>query len=78
MLTVKQAAQKMGVCEAIVYACCANGSLPHYRIGRKRGKILISEADIEAFLQQNRVEKKEPEPVKAPAVHYKPKHLKLT
>lgn len=52
MLTVKQAAEQVGISESLVYEWCAEGILPHYRFGRKgrRGKILIDETEFEAFL----------------------------
>lgn len=52
MLTVKQAAERVGVSESLVYEWCAEGVLPHYRFGRKgrRGKILIDDTEFDAFL----------------------------
>lgn len=35
MLTVKQAAVRLGISESLVYEWCAEGVLPHYRFGRK-------------------------------------------
>jgi excisionase family DNA binding protein len=51
MLTVSQASDRIGVSESLIYEWCASGILPHYRFGRKgkRGKILIDEAELEAF-----------------------------
>jgi excisionase family DNA binding protein len=53
VLTVRQAAERAGVCPAIVYGWVADGELPHFRLGAKgrRGKIAIAEADLGAFLQ---------------------------
>lgn len=58
MLTVKQAAEKLRVSPSLVYSRCEDHLLPHYRMGgkRKRGKILIEEAALDAFLQSHRVE----------------------
>jgi excisionase family DNA binding protein len=52
MLSAKQAAEKLGVSDSLVYAWCASGALPHFRMGRagRRGRILIAEADLDAFL----------------------------
>lgn len=57
MLTVKAAAERMGISESLVYELCACGSLPHVRIGRpgSRGCIRLAEADIEAFLASQKV-----------------------
>jgi excisionase family DNA binding protein len=51
-LTPKQAAARAGVSLSLVYAWCDDRLLPHYRFGRagKRGRILIEEADLAAFL----------------------------
>jgi excisionase family DNA binding protein len=59
MLTVKQAAERLGVSDSLVYEWCAAGALPHFRIGRngKRGKILIAEAELDAFMAAHRQEK---------------------
>lgn len=68
MLSVKAAAARAGVCVAIVYGWVAARVLPHFRVGAvgKRGKIVIAEADLDAFLQQLRVQAAEPEPNPAP------------
>jgi len=57
MLTVKEAAQRARVCRAMVYQWCDEGRLAHYRFGGrgKRGKILIEAADLEDFLQAQKV-----------------------
>lgn len=53
MLTVKQAGQRAGVSPALIYQWCQERRLPHYRMGGqgRRGKILISPADLDAFLE---------------------------
>ena len=57
MMTVKAAAEKMGISDSLVYELCACGSLSHVRIGRpgSRGTIRISEADIDTFLENQKV-----------------------
>jgi excisionase family DNA binding protein len=52
MLTPKQAADKIGVSDSLIYEWCNAGLLAHYRFGRKgrRGKIMIEEGDFEMFL----------------------------
>lgn len=74
MLTVLQAAERAGVSEALVRAWVADGSLPHYRLGRKgsRGKIMIAAADLDGLLSGFKVEASvpRPKPVKpAPLKH---------
>lgn len=51
-LTPKQAAARAGMSPSLVYAWCDERLLPHYRLGRtgKRGRILIEEGDLSAFL----------------------------
>jgi excisionase family DNA binding protein len=58
MLTPKQAAERLGVSDSLIYEWCAEGVLPHYRFGRKgrRGRILIDETEFAAFLASCRQE----------------------
>jgi excisionase family DNA binding protein len=58
MLTVKQAAARAGVSVSLIYQLCDERRLPHYRPGGKgkRGKILISPRDLDAFMESIRVE----------------------
>lgn len=78
MLTVKEAAAHARVCESVVRGWIRDG-LPHFRVGAKgkRGKILIQVEDLDNWLANCRVERKEPEPTKAPAPSTF-KHLKLS
>lgn len=57
-LTIKQAADRSGLSTSLLYQICAERRLPHFRLGRggKRGKVLIEEADPDAFLSAARVE----------------------
>jgi excisionase family DNA binding protein len=79
VLTPKQAAQRAGVSVGLIYGWCESKQLAHYRAGVKgrRGKILIAEADLEAFMQTLRVETAG---LKAPPPKAKPfilKNLKM-
>mgnify|MGYP003447544378 CR=1 FL=1 len=58
MLTVKEAAERAGVSESLIYQWCDERRLPHYRVGGrgKRGKILVSPRDLDAFMESLRVE----------------------
>jgi len=58
MLTVKQVAARLRISPSLVYSWCEDQLLPHYRMGGKgkRGKILIEEAVLDAFLQSRKVE----------------------
>jgi excisionase family DNA binding protein len=60
MLTVKQVAERLRISASLVYSWCEDRILPHYRMGGKgkRGKILIEEAALDAFLQSRKVEDK--------------------
>jgi len=60
MLTVKQVAERLRISASLVYGWCEDQMLPHYRMGGKgkRGKILIEEAVLDAFLQSRKVEGK--------------------
>lgn len=74
MLTVKQVAERLRVSASLVYGWCEDHRLPHYRMGGngKRGKILIEEDALDAFLQGCKVEGK---PVDAASLNLK--HITL-
>lgn len=69
-LTVKQAASYASVGAALVYGWCADGTLPHMRVGArgKRGKILIAVEDLDAVLASFKIGKREPTVAPAPPV----------
>jgi excisionase family DNA binding protein len=52
MITVKQAAEHACVSQSLIYAWCADNTLPHTRVGRKgkRGHIRIAVEDLDAVL----------------------------
>lgn len=60
LLTVKEAAERAGVSESLIYEWCAERRLAHYRPGGKgkRGKILVAPADLDAFMESLKVEAK--------------------
>lgn len=57
MLTVAEAALRACVSESLIYAWCADGTLPHLRLGRKgrRGTIRIATEDLDGVLATFRV-----------------------
>lgn len=59
MLSIKDAANSAGVSAALLYQWCQEKRLPHYRCGGdgRRGKILIRESELWAFLSACRVER---------------------
>ncbi len=58
MLTVAEAAERVGVSESLIYQWIDERRLPHYRLGGKgkRGKIGISPRDLDDFIASLRVE----------------------
>jgi excisionase family DNA binding protein len=56
-VTVKEAAERLEISVSLTYQLLADGRLPHLRIGGRgrRGKIIIKEEDIRAFLATCRV-----------------------
>jgi excisionase family DNA binding protein len=57
MLTVRQAAERASVSGSLIYEWCAEKRLPHLRLGKsgRRGRILIEESDLAAFMESCRV-----------------------
>jgi excisionase family DNA binding protein len=57
-LTPKTAAERVGVSVSLIYEWCQDKRVPHYRCGGRgrRGRILIEDADLDAFLTTLRVE----------------------
>lgn len=60
VLTVAQAALRAAVSDSLIYAWCADGTLPHTRVGRKgkRGHIRIAAEDLDALMASFKVEAK--------------------
>ena len=58
LLSVKEAAEVASVCSSLVYGWCSEQLLIHYRFGAKgkRGKVMVDEEDLEAFLASCRCE----------------------
>jgi excisionase family DNA binding protein len=54
-LTVRQAAERLGVSAGTVYALCSARRLRHSRVGLGRGKIAISEEAVAEYLKQAEV-----------------------
>lgn len=56
---VKEFARKAEISLSLAYLLIAEGSIPHRRVGQKgkRGKIVITEDDLKAFLQSVKVER---------------------
>lgn len=81
LLSVKQAAARLGCCAGLVYGLCAAGKIAHSRIGLGRGKIVIAEEDVAAYLAATRKEggASLPPPAPRPARPGRPKltHLRL-
>ena len=50
MMTVKQASERLNVSVATVYALVSAGKLACHRVGVGRGRIRITESDIDAYL----------------------------
>ncbi len=73
LLTPKQAAERVGVSDSLVYEWCADGLLPHYRFGRKnrRGCIRIDANDLDAFMAAHR---REATPAAPPLKHIRLGH----
>lgn len=56
MLSVKQAAEEIGLTPDTLYRLCKAGKLAHYRLGAGGGAIRIKLEDLRAYLESCRVE----------------------
>lgn len=61
-LTVKQAAECLGVDQSTIYRLCQGRSIAHRRIGVGAGRIFFTEDDLGAYLAACAVPVGEPEP----------------
>lgn len=58
MLSAAVVARRYGVSRSTIYTACLEGTLPHYRVPAKpgaRGKYLVREADVAAWIESFRV-----------------------
>jgi excisionase family DNA binding protein len=69
-LTVKEAAERLGVSAKLVYALCSKGKIVHERHGLGRGTIRITEEALDTYRQRARVEYGNSAP--APLKHLSP------
>jgi excisionase family DNA binding protein len=62
MLTVKQAAEQKGLSQQLIYLWCEEQRLAHYRLGGRgrRGRILIDPADLDAFIESQKIQPRPP------------------
>jgi excisionase family DNA binding protein len=56
LLTVRKAAERLGVSQALIYALCTHRQIRHERHGLGRGKILIPDDALEEYRQRQTVE----------------------
>ena len=78
-ITVLQVAKRIGVCPSLVYGLVESRAIAHYRVGKGRGKILVDETDLEAFLASRRVDAETHAKAagKQPPVPFRLKHIKV-
>ena len=60
LLTVAAVADQLSISASLVYQLVESGKLAVHRIGNGRGAIRFSPQDVEAYVQECRVEKKTP------------------
>ena len=57
MISVKKAADRLGVGVTSMYMILNSGRLNHYRFGKDgKGKIMIDETELEQFIRNSRVD----------------------
>ena len=79
-LTVKEAARRLSLSVASVYALCAARKLRHQRVGAKRMKILVPADAVEEYLAAGTVGAVSPAAPTAPPVPIpppRPRHLRM-
>ena len=75
LLKVAEAADRLGISLAVVYALCSARKIRHERHGLKRGKILIPESALEEYRKLRTVEVEEERRSEAPPPLPNFKHL---
>jgi excisionase family DNA binding protein len=55
-LSVREAAETLGVAAKTVYDMAEKNAITHYRLGAGRGRIAFRPADVEAFIESRKVE----------------------
>jgi excisionase family DNA binding protein len=70
LLTVIEAAGRLGVSTKLIYALCAAGEIAHERYGLGRGTIRITEEALDDFRKRSKVEHGASTPV--PLKHLSP------
>lgn len=61
LLTVKEAAKRLGISPALVYGLCAARRIRHERHGLRRGAIRIPESALEEYRRRHTIEATEEE-----------------
>jgi len=55
-MDVQEAARRVEVSASTIYGLCAQGRMPHSRVGLRRGVIRISEDDLKVYLESCRAD----------------------
>lgn len=56
MMSIQEAALRLGLTPSAVYKLCRAGCLPYYRLGPRGGKVLLKPDDVADYLESCRVE----------------------
>lgn len=73
-LSVRQAAESLGLGQGAIYQLVASGAIPHHRIGPSRGRILFKPEDLAEYVESCRVVPKATKARAIRTVAYAPKH----
>lgn len=63
LLTIKQAAEYLGISARTIYALASAKKVACYRVGPNGGRLQFSQVDLDAYRQSCRVEVENPKPL---------------
>ena len=66
LLTVDEVRRRLRISKALAYRLCTDGTIPSARIasvGRRRGRLVVRQGDVEAYVASLFVDHRKPAPI---------------